>query len=164
MRITVCIDSNETIEIRYSDLKRMIGSLEADDRNMPLFAALASHPASYIRSLVAAKRCLPVDLLGNMARDKSAEVVRCVALNSHAVKKFDVSLVQEMINRDVGVANTIAGCIFRGCKSGLHERKDIIQLLLMHADPGVIEMAKNAQSVLEAKTERRISNAESNLS
>jgi len=81
-----------------------------------------------------------------LARDPSIEVVRTVASNEHALKKFKLSLIQEMIGRDVSVAATIADYLHQ-----VNEeiREEVIQTLLQHADPKVVETAENFKRELE---------------
>ena len=63
-----------------------------------------------------------------------------VASNESALKKFKLSLLQEMIARDVSVATTIADSLYFVGKE-LYE--DVIQTLLQHDDPKVVETAES---------------------
>lgn len=143
MKITVSIDSKESIEIKHSDLANFINCLNEDDGEQyaAFFTRLAEHPASDVRYAVADKSVLPIEVIEKLARDPSIEVVRHVANNELALKSFDLSLLLEMIGRDVSVAAEIA--------DNLHMVRDdlsdeVIQQLITHADPKVAEIAQRA--------------------
>ncbi|MEQ1533775.1 MAG: hypothetical protein HOO97_11780 [Sideroxydans sp.] len=135
MKITLSIDSKETIELNLADAANIVGWLDDDEKYATFFSLLAEHPTSEVRCVAANKRCVPLKVLKKLARDSSIEVVRTVAANEGAMQQFKVSLIQEMIARDVSVATTIADslCFF---DEALHE--DVIQMLLQHDDPKVV--------------------------
>lgn len=140
MKITLSIDSKESIEIGHSDLADILNWLEDNTRHSFFFARLAGHPASEVRSAVADKTELPIETLEQLARDASIEVVRRVANNERALRVFELPLIQEMIHRDVCVAADIANNlhVVRG-----DVREETIQTLLQHADPRVVETAES---------------------
>ncbi len=142
MKITLSIDSkntNESIEMSHSDLASIIGWLDNDLRHAIFFSQLSDHPASEVRCEVAGMSYMSNDTLELLARDTSIEVVRQVANNKRALKMFSVSLLQEMISRDVSIAIDIADNLDK-----VHEnaRRDVIQILLRHSDPKVVETAQ----------------------
>jgi hypothetical protein len=140
MKITLSIDSKETIELNLADASNIVGWIDDDAKYASFFSLLAKHPSSEVRCVAANKSCVPIKVLKQLARDSSIEVVRTVASNETALKKFKVSLIQEMIARDVSVATTIADSLyFMG--EALHE--DVIQTLLQHDDPKVVETTAN---------------------
>ncbi len=136
MKITLSIDSKETIELNLSDAANIVGWLNDEVKYAAFFSVLASHPSSEVRCVAANKSSVPLKVLKQLARDSSIEVVRTVAANEGAMQQFKASLIQEMIARDVSVATTIADslCFF---DEALHE--DVIQTLLSHHDPKVAE-------------------------
>lgn len=138
MKVTLSIDSQESIEIGHSDLGFIVNCLDDNARHADFFSRLAEHPASEVRSVAAGKSCLPLDALERLAHDASIEVVRCVANNERALEMFDVSLIQEMINRDVSVAADIADNL-----SLVREyiREEVAYALSKHDDPKVADAA-----------------------
>jgi len=140
MKITLSIDSKESIEIGHSDLASIIGWLDDDVRYALFYSRLANHPASEVRSAAAGKATLQVDALEVLANDASIEVVRQVANNERALMLFELSAIQEMIRRDVSVAADIADNLYM-VRKGV--REDVIQTLLQHADPMVVETAES---------------------
>lgn len=140
MKITLSIDSKETIELSISDSANIVGWIDDEAKYASFFSLLAEHPSSEVRCVAARKEFLPLKVLKQLARDSSIEVVRTVASNEAALKNFKVSLIQEMIARDVSVAMAVAdSLIFVG--EDLHE--DVIQTLLQHTDPKVVETAES---------------------
>ena len=146
MKITLSIDSKETIEIGHLDLANIVNWLDDNEKYESFFFLLADHPSSDVRCAVADKTNCPPRALKKLARDPSVEVVRTVASNEHALKKLKLSLIQEMIGRDVSVAATIADYLHQ-----VNEeiREEVIQALLQHADPKVVETAENFKRELE---------------
>ena len=142
MKTTVSIDSQESIEMKYSDLANFVNWLNDDKQYAAFFARLAEHPASEVRSAVADKAALPIEIIEKLARDPSVEVVRHVANNEHAMEKFELSLIQEMIDRDVSVASDIADNLSMVRKDATD---DIILMLMKHPDPKVVETAQQAE-------------------
>jgi hypothetical protein len=108
MKVTVSIDSQESVEMNHSDLAGFAGWLNDEKRYAAFFARLAEHPASEVRSSIADKSVLPIQVIMKLARDPSIEVVRHVANNERAMEEFDLSMIQEMSERDVSVASEIA--------------------------------------------------------
>lgn len=155
MKITLSIepygtfDSNETIVLGLSDSENIVYCLDDDEKYASFFSLLAEHPSSELRCVAANKGCLPLKVLKQLARDSSIEVVRTVASNESALKEFEVSLIQEMIARDVSVASIIADSLCL-CDEALHW--DVIQTLLRHADPSV---AKAVQSFVREQAQAR---------
>lgn len=139
MKITLSIDSKETIEIGHSDLAHIVNWLDDDTRHADFFSRLAEHPASEVRSAVAIKSFLPFEALEQLARDASIEVVRQVANNERALEMFDISLIQDMINRDVSVASEMAENL-----SMVREyiREELAYALSKHTDPKVVDAAE----------------------
>jgi len=140
MKITLSIDSKKSIAIGHSDLANIISWLDDDRRYGVFFAQLFDHPASEVRSAVAGKSFLPLDELECLSRDASIEVVRVVANNKRALKMFEAQLFLRMISRDVSVAADIADNLSRVRKSS---RAAVIQSLLQHTDPKIVEAAEN---------------------
>ena len=138
MKITLSVDSKESIEIGHSDLASIVRVLDDEPRYSGFFSALASHPASQVRCAVAFKSCLPIELLKKLAHDESIEVVREVASNETALNLFDKSQIQAMIDRDVSVASDLADNLFMVCEEKLD---GLIHSLLKHPDPRVAETA-----------------------
>lgn len=143
MKITLSIDSAESIEIGYFDLVSIIRTLDDEPRHSGFFAALASHPASKVRCAVAFKSCLPVGLLEKLARDESIEVVREVASNETALNLFDQPMLQAMIDRDVGVASELADNLFMVNGENLD---GLVHSLMRHPDPLVAAVAADFDS------------------
>ena len=140
MKITLSIDSTETIALNLADAANIVSWIDDDEKYAPFFSLLAERPSSGVRCVPASKCCVPIKVLKQLARDSSIEVVRTVASNETALKKFKVSLIQEMIARDVSVAMAVAdSLIFVG--EELHE--EVIQTLLQHDDPKVVETAES---------------------
>lgn len=140
MKITLSIDSKESIEINHTDLATIIGWLDDEVCYAFFLSRLVNHPASEVRSAVAGKTTLPIEALETMVNDSSIEVVRQVANNERALRLFELSAIREMIRRDVSVAGDIA--------DNLHMvREDVregaIQTLLQHTDPRVVETAES---------------------
>jgi hypothetical protein len=149
MKITLSIDSkdaSDSIEISHADLAMIVSCSKDDLRHAIFYSRLFDHPASEVRFEVAGMSNMPTDTLELMARDTSIEVVRQVANNKRALRMFKVSLLQEMINRDVSVAADIADNLSR-----VHEdaRTDVIQVLLQHTDPKIVETAKNYEGEVD---------------
>jgi HEAT repeat protein len=137
MKITLSIDSKETIELGFSDVANFAGWLE-DENYASFFSLLAKHPSSEVRCTAAYKSFLPLKTLRKLAIDPSIEVVRVVASNKMALKNFSASLIKKMIDRDVSVAAIIA--------DNLHSLRDdaqvdIIVTLAKHSDPKVADVA-----------------------
>jgi len=142
MKITLSIDSKETIELGFSDLATFVGWLD-DEKYAAFFALLAEHPSSEVRCAAAYKAFLPLKTLRKLARDPSIEVVRNVASNANALENFKVSLIQEMIARDVSVAAIIADNL-ELLRDDAHA--DVIATLLLHTDPKVVDVAMTYDS------------------
>ena len=140
MKITLSIDSKESIEIGHSDLASIVGWLDDEVRYALFFSKLANHPASEVRSAVAGKTTLQMDALEILVNDASIEVVRQVANNERALMLFELSAIQEMIRRDVSVAADIADNLYLVRND---VREGVIQTLLQHADPKVVETAES---------------------
>ena len=134
MKITLSVDSKESIEIGHSDLASIVRVLDDEPRYSGFFSALVSHPASQVRCAVAFKSCLPIELLKKLAHDESIEV----ASNETALNLFDKSQIQAMIDRDVSVASDLADNLFMVCEEKLD---GLIHSLLKHPDPRVAETA-----------------------
>lgn len=139
MKVTLCIDSKESIEIGHSDLATLVGCLDDDMRYAFSFLTLVNHPASEVRSAVACKTSLPINALEVLAADASIEVVRQVANSERALQSFELPLVQAMIRRDVSIAADIAENLPMLSES---VRLGVIQNLLQHDDPRVVEAAR----------------------
>jgi hypothetical protein len=146
MKITLSVDSKESIEIGHSDLADILSWLEDNTRHAFFFARLAGHPVSEVRSAVAGKTELPIETLEQLARDASIEVVRRVANNERALRLFELPLIQEMIHRDVCVAADIADNL-QVVREDVREA--VIQTLLHHADPRVAEAAESVEFDLD---------------
>lgn len=146
MKITLSIDSKEYLEIADSDLANYALCLDDENRNASFFAKLALHPASEVRSSVADKYCLPIEAIKLLARDASINVVKCVANNQRALEMLNVSLIQEMINRDVSVAVEIADNLSM-VRHDMHD--ELIEILLKHADPQVVQSTERFERKLD---------------
>jgi hypothetical protein len=140
MKITLSIDSRESIEIGHMDLASIVNWLDDDVQHAFFYSRLAQHPASEVRSAIAGKASLPLDVLVELAGDASIEVVRQLANNQRALKLFELPLIQKIIIRDVSVADEIADNLYRVSKL---VRVGVIQALLQHTDPKVAEKAEN---------------------
>lgn len=143
MKITVSIDSKESIEMNHSDLANFVNWLNDEKQYAAFFARLAEHPASEVRSAIADKSVLPIEFIEKLARDPSIDVVCHVANNEHALATFELALIQEMIDRDVSVAVDIAENL-----SWVRQEvtDDVIQMLMKHPDPKVVDTAKSAEN------------------
>ena len=108
MKITLSIDSGNSLEISRTELDMILTCLDDNKRHAQFFAPLFDHPSSEIRSQIAAMSYLPLDELECLSRDPSIEVVRQVASNRRALKYFEAPLILKMISRDVSVAAEIA--------------------------------------------------------
>ena len=139
MKITLSIDSGKSLDIGRADLETILMCLDDNKRHALFFAPLFDHPASEIRSQIAAMSFLPLDELECLSRDPSIEVVRQVAANNRALKYFKAPLILEMINRDVSVAANIADNLNDIRESA---REEVIEVLLQHTDPRVVETAQ----------------------
>ena len=148
MKITLSIDSNieigrmcfESIEIGHMILSSIVNWLDDDVKHIFFCSKLVQHPASEVRSALAAKDFLPLKLLEAFVDDASIDVVRQLANNSSVLKAFKLPLLQKMINRDVIVAEDIADNLYRVSKL---VRVGVIQALLQHTDPKVVEKAED---------------------
>lgn len=140
MKITLSIDSKETIELSLSDTSNFLNWLDDNEKYAAFFSLLAEHPSSELRCIAANTSYLSLKVLKNLARDSSVVVVSAVARNKAALKQFKMPLIQEMIARDVSVAMAIAECL-----RYFHEEisEEVVQILLQHHDPKVIETAEN---------------------
>ncbi|PPC97433.1 MAG: hypothetical protein CTY32_01525 [Methylotenera sp.] len=83
---------------------------ELDDKPVlaDFFAEAANHSASQMRCIVARKSCLPISMLEKLAHDSHCDVVREVAQNKTALKKFSADLLIDMMSRDFGIAFELA--------------------------------------------------------
>jgi hypothetical protein len=141
MKITLSIDSKESIEIGHAELASIVDWATEDDlRHATFFSHLRCHPVSEIRKAVAGMSFMDIETLELLARDKSIDVVRQVANNKRALKMLKTSLLQEMISRDVSIAAEIAQNLSKLLED---TRKDVIQVLLQHTDPSVVETAES---------------------
>ena len=138
MKILLTIDSKCSVEIHHSDVAGITSWLADEERNAAFFSRLSKHPASEVRASVASMNSMPLTRLRRLACDQSIEVVRQVANNDQALETFDISLIKEMIERDVSVAADIADNL-----SLVHEQiqDEVIDLLMSHDDPRVYEAA-----------------------
>ena len=136
MKVTLSVDSTESIEIGYSDLALIVSWLDDEPRNLAFLSVLAAHPASEVRCAAAGKSCLPAELLGKLALDESIEVVRGVACNETALRLFDQHQFQAMIERDVSVASDLANNLSMVNETSLDS---LILSLLKHPDPKVAD-------------------------
>ena len=143
MKVTLSVDSTESIEIGFSDLALIANWLDDEPRYLAFFSVLAAHPASEVRCAVAGKSCLPVELLGKLACDESIEVVREVASNETALSLFDQHQFQAMIKRDVSVASDLANNLSMVSEVNLDS---LILCLLKHHDPKVADAAVDFES------------------
>ena len=114
--------------------------MDDDVRYSAFFARLAAHPSSEVRCAVAGKYFLPSEMLQELARDTSIEVVRRVANNEHALRLLSLPMLMEMSQRDVSVAADIADSL---SVLGKHEREALICELVKHSDPKVVESIEN---------------------
>lgn len=140
MKITLSIGSRESIEINHSDLAHFADWMDDDVRYSAFFSRLAAHPSSEVRCAMAGKYFLPAEMLEQLARDTSIEVVRRVANNDHALRLLSLSVLMEMSERDVSVAADIADNL---PVFGKHEREALICELSKHSDPKVVEAVEN---------------------
>jgi len=144
MKVKLTIDSGCSFEIPYAELTKII-ELLADKLPEGIFLSkLACHQSSYVRSAVAAMPELESGTLERLARDVSIDVLRKVANNKRALRMFKNQLILEMIGRDVSVANVIAENLPYILDDS---REEIIQNLLSHPDPCVVETTNIYKSV-----------------
>jgi len=140
MKITLSINSRESIEIGHSDLAHFSDWMDDDIRYSAFFSRLAAHPSSEVRCAMAGKHFLPCEKLEELARDTSIEVVRRVANNEYALGVFSLSMLIEMSERDVSIAADIADNL---SEVGRIERAELIVELLKHSDPKVVDAVEN---------------------
>lgn len=138
MKITLSVDSAESVVIGHASLASIVFSLEDELCNLGFFSALVSHPASEVRSAVAGKSCLPIEMLWKLARDSSIDVVKAVASNETALNMFKQPQFQAMIDRDVSVASELANSLWMVSEDNLN---GLIHSLLKHPDPLVVDTA-----------------------
>jgi predicted transcriptional regulator len=143
MKVTVSIDSHETIEMNHADLSHFVSLLYDEKQYAAFFERLAEHPASDVRYAVADKSVLPIEVVTKLARDPSITVVRHVANNERAMETFDASLIKEMICRDVSVAEEIADNL---SWVGQVARDEVIQMLMKHSDPKIVTTTKQVEA------------------
>lgn len=147
MKITISIDSKQTIEVGHSDLANIVNWLADEPRHSAFFSALVSHPASEVRSAVAGKLCLPVQLLEELVSDSSINVVRQVANNETALNLFNLDLLLTMSGRDVNVASDLADNLYMVSEEFL---PDLILCLMHHPDPQVVDTATSFDASRQA--------------
>lgn len=133
-------DSNESIEIKHSDLESVVSRLDDDVCYGFIFSRLVTHAASEIRSVVARKATVPIEILEQLVSDVSIEVVRQLANNYSALQLLELSQFELMINRDVSVAAEIAENLFMMRED---VRDDVIQILINHTDPMVVQTVES---------------------
>lgn len=140
MNITLSIDSKESVEIKHSDLANVVGWLDDDVCYGFIFSKLVKHAESAIRSEVARKTTVPIEVLEQLVSDVSIEVVRQLANNDRALQLLELAQFELMITRDVSVAADIAENL-----SMMREdvRDDVIKLLIKHTDPMVVKTVEN---------------------
>lgn len=139
MVITISINSTEMVEINYEVAATIAAELADEPENSPFLSKLATHPYSEVRCAVACKTCLPDGVLRTLAQDSSVDVVKAVVNNEHALAAFDLTLIRGMIDRDVSVALSIAYSL---CDIANEIRGDVIDYLLRHDDPKVVDVTK----------------------
>ncbi|OIR01265.1 hypothetical protein GALL_167370 [mine drainage metagenome] len=137
MKISLSIDSKESIELSLMDAENVAGLLD-DEKYTKFFTLLAEHPSSEVRSAIAFKSNWPQITYRQLARDPSIEVVRNIAFNEDAMSQFKLPLILEMVDRDVSVATNIAEWLHLVNEE---VRDEVIQALLQHEDPKVVETA-----------------------
>jgi hypothetical protein len=139
MKITLSIDSKETIELNFEDAAVIVGQLADDEKYASFYSALVEHPSSEVRSTIAYKTCLPQTSLRKLAQDSSFEVVKNVASNETALAKFRLPLLRELIDYDVSIAIVMAYSLY-----AVNEeiRGEVADYLLLHDDPKVLEIAE----------------------
>lgn len=140
MSIILSIDSKESVEIKQSDLANVISWLDDDVCYAFLYSSLVGHAASEVRSEIARKTTIPVEVLEQLVSDVSIEVVRQVANNDRALQVLKLAQFEVIINRDVSVAADITENL-----SMIREdvREDVINILLKHTDPMVVKAVEN---------------------
>lgn len=136
MQISLSIDSQVSIDINHSNLANFVCWLDDEEKYAEFFSRLAGHPAAEVRSAVAIKSFLSHEALQQLARDSSVEVVHQVANNEKAMEMFDVSLIMEMIARDVSVAVDIANSL---PTIRQYIRDEVAYVLSKHTDPKVLD-------------------------
>ena len=135
MKITVSIDSKQSIEIGYAELSEVLFSLSDNPSSADFFNRLASHPVSEIRAIAADKTCLSVATLERLANDPSIDVVQRVAHNDTALKSFKADTFKTMIGRDVSIALDLARYYHSAMRPSVS--KAVKAELLKHEDPSV---------------------------
>ena len=108
MRITLSINSEHSIELTHDQATSIMYELDDKPVLADFFAEAANHSASQMRCIVARKSCLPISMLEKLAHDSHCDVVREVAQNKTALKKFSADLLIDMMSRDFGIAFELA--------------------------------------------------------
>lgn len=147
MKVTLSIDSKEAINLNLANAVDAVCMLDDVERHASIFSRFAEHPCYDVRIAVANNACLPYKTLRLLARDPSIDVVCAIANNKSALKKFNVSLFEEMIARDVSVAAALAGNLGRVDEE---IREELMDILDTHDDPKVVNL------VLDFKREQLI--------
>lgn len=143
MKITLSIDSKETITINHSEAANIVNWIVDCEQNATFFSILAKHASSEVRCMVANKSNIPLKVMEKLARDSSIEVVRILASNETALRKLKLPLFKEMINRDVSVATTIADNLYIFGIEHLDIREELMLELFGHPDPNVVDIVLN---------------------
>ncbi len=104
MKITLSINSEQSVEIGYQALVNCLDDLGDTPDMADFFNALLTHPSSNVRYILAQKECLSISALEILANDPHIEVMREVSQNKTALKAFSADLLIRMIERDFCIA------------------------------------------------------------
>lgn len=150
MRITLSINSEQSIELNYAQATSVMYELDDKPGLADFFAVIANYPASQMRCIVARKNCLPISVLEKLANDSHCDVVREVAQNKTALKAFSADLLIHMMNRDFGVAFELANNL--SLIEDVATRNSVINFMQESADPEILGKIAKYQRSLTEKT------------
>ncbi len=134
----ITIKLNEKIvefPLSYESLGSLISSYIDDAAGNELFEAAATHPSSSVREQVAYKENLSEAAVEILKKDKSINVLRCLARTQAFRKYATFEDVERLISLDVEVAQSIASYHE---SFELIESSKIIEILLKSSDPSVL--------------------------
>lgn len=129
--IAVTIDSSA-----LADVLRSLPDIEAYKK---FYESLITHPSSRVRASIADKEQLSEEAISVLAKDSSVEVLRNLVRNRTAREVLPLDLTIQIIERDVEVADSIAGYV-----EDWSNTMEIAKILKNHSDPQVrLALANN---------------------
>ena len=140
MKVRLTIDDVHIFEIGCADIASLIRCLPDDLPHAIMLSRFCEHPSSEVRCAIAAMNFMSSNVLEMLARDTCIKVVSRVACNHRALKYFQSPVILEMISRDVSIGLDIAENL-----AWIQDdvRVEVVQALLCHGDPTVVEIALN---------------------